>query len=475
MADLFSIWQRQREFLDQEKLARPELFQRQPILDTPALLKQVGIQIFPPERPAVYLRLWPQDFIVEEITKDGCVHTVDYENAADLKNEEGQTVYADLVKLGISTFDAIEEIERMIGVKRRLIGYAGIKDRDAITCQQISFRNLPIEPLRVLASTNFFLKNVYPGKGALQPGDLSGNRFTLVIRGVKDFETAKIKAVLSSYEREGFWNFFYTQRFGTPRLLSHYLGLLVLKGEYEEVLKVMLTAPSNSEIGYFGNLRKTILKQWGDWPRVITLLEPLGYSFRRELVMLDHLKNSPKDFLGALRLYPDQVQLWVFAYASYLFNTKLSAFIKNGQAPDKLPLVLSHDPRDWKTYHDLLEADNLYPPFSNLRNFPTIQIKERLISTRQKFEFHGFKVADDLPKVGVTSFTLPKGSYATTLLAHLFTLSGNTPVLPSISTDTVDSKKVLGTGSIEKITDVFKGVIVSKLEASDDSTETVSE
>ena len=468
MDNLYSIWRKQKEHLDKVKIENPDLFRRQPIVDTNQLLGKIGINIFPENRPFVYLRLWPQDFIVEEITKDNRIHTIDYFSETTKSDDEGQTIYADLVKVGVSTLDVIEELEKNLGLGPKSIGYAGIKDRDAITSQLLSFRNVSIDKIQGIRASNFFLKNIYQGKGALQAGDLLGNRFTIILRGTEFFNADAIEKNIKEYEKTGFWNFFYTQRFGTPRLLSHYLGLLLLRRKYEEVIKVLLTRETEYEISYFKKLRSQVLEKWGDWDTAISIFENLPYSFRRELSIFKYLKENQGDFLGALKLFPDQVQIWIYAYASYLFNRKLSIMIEKGDVPDSLPLLLSRNPGDWDIYREFLESDEVMMPSPVFRDFPYIQLKERLVNTRQKFDFQDFKIVSDLPKIGVISFSLPKGSYATTFLAHFFALSGNIPVLPEISTEIVDSQKILDIGSIESITEIFKDVIVSKLESKEE-------
>lgn len=145
MEGLFDIWQKQKLFLDDARKKNPALFVREVIIDDEDTLKCVGIEGLPTPRPVVYLRLWPQDFIVEEMTKDGRLHTIDYEDENIGNEVVGQTVYADLVKVGVSTLDVIDELSQKLNVARNSIGYAGIKDRDAITSQLISFRNLPID------------------------------------------------------------------------------------------------------------------------------------------------------------------------------------------------------------------------------------------------------------------------------------------------------------------------------------------
>ena len=475
MQTISEIWQKQNLFIENKKKESQELFNRKPLIDDDQTLARIGIAAFPAGRPLAYLRLWPQDFIVEEITKDGGAHLLEIGDKSKLISDAGNTVYADLVKVGLSTLDAVEEISKQFGIERNKIGYAGIKDKDALTCQQLSFRQTDLEVVEGIKGENFFLKNIHKNKGALQIGDLEGNRFTLVLRGFGKFNEEEINNRISALSQTGFFNFFYTQRFGTPRLISHYLGLLMLQRNYEEAIKALLTFTSNAEIAFYTDLRKQIATLWGNWEEIHTLIEPLGYSFRRELLLIEYLEKTPTDFLGALKLIPEQVQMWVFAYASFLFNRKLSEMIRAEKVPVALPLLLSGDQSDWELYRDFLEADDLKIPSPMFRDFPQIQVKSRAVKTVQGFKFDSFKIVPDQPKIGVISFTLPKGSYATTLLAHLFSLAGNIPVPEGISDIAVDSKEVLGYSAIAPMLEIFKTSIHSKLEFSESQTETSAE
>ena len=51
---------------------------RETFVDSPEFLETLGIS-FDDEKnfPKGYLKLWPQDFVVEEISKDGSIETVD--------------------------------------------------------------------------------------------------------------------------------------------------------------------------------------------------------------------------------------------------------------------------------------------------------------------------------------------------------------------------------------------------------------
>ena len=464
----FGNWTEEKKKLDAEKTAHPELFERPVLIDDDAILESIGID------PAIFgarllghIKLFAEDFIVEETDKQNTTHTIDdgpfVKTGESLVAEEIRTVWADVVKMGVDTLEVVNECATHLGIDKKAIGFAGIKDKHALTSQALTFRGIDPRRLEALNAHNFFFKNVALGKGALQVGDLLGNRFTIYIRTQKKSDEAKLTESLRDLEEQGFWNFFYIQRFGVPRLISHKLGLLILQGKYEEAVKAAITSPGEREIPYFRNFRTTLATQWGNWNVMHTSIMPLEYSFRNEKKMVTYLLNHPKDFIGALNQIPEQIKLWVYAYGSYLFNTTLSQLITKGdEVPFSLPLALSGDPRAKEFYGAFFEAHDIKHPFPALRNFPHIQRPEKDIEVLKKFTLHGVRVIDG----GVIlDFFLEKASYATTFLSHIFTLSSGLPLPAKISTDEIDTKLLLGTGTIAPLKEKrFNNVFAMRLE-----------
>src|SRR4051812_27677494 len=66
-----------------------------------------------------------EDFFVQEIPL--------YEPSG-----EGDHVYCEIQKVGLTTFEAIARVARALGVPSRDIGYAGMKDARAVTRQILS-------------------------------------------------------------------------------------------------------------------------------------------------------------------------------------------------------------------------------------------------------------------------------------------------------------------------------------------------
>ncbi len=161
---------------------------------------------------AATIRSAPEDFVVEELD-------------AFAPSGSGEHLLLTVEKRGMNTAHAAQRIARWAGVPESAIGYAGLKDRHALTRQRFSVylpgRDAPDvatleaggggvpgpgpEHLRVL--------EVHRHARKLPRGALAGNRFVLTLREVRG-EPAAIEARLRSIAAHGVPNYFGEQRFG---------------------------------------------------------------------------------------------------------------------------------------------------------------------------------------------------------------------------------------------------------------------
>ncbi len=151
---------------------------------------------------AARIRCAPEDFRVEEL--DG------FEPSGD-----GEHLLLTIEKRSMNTAYVAGELARWAGVPEVAVGYAGLKDRHAVTVQRFSVQlpgrepppleTLEREGLRVLAQARH--------KRKLPRGALAGNRFVLVLRGVEGDRDA-IGARLQEVAARGVPNAFGGQRFG---------------------------------------------------------------------------------------------------------------------------------------------------------------------------------------------------------------------------------------------------------------------
>lgn len=147
-------------------------------------------------------RATPEDFFVEEI-------------AGFEPSGAGEHLLLTIEKRGMNTAFAAKRIAAWAGVGEIAIGYAGLKDRHAVTRQRISV-HLPkkVAPdLALLQSDDLRVLEHQWHSRKLPRGALAGNRFVLVLRGVEG-DHAAIEARLQRIADQGVPNYFGEQRFG---------------------------------------------------------------------------------------------------------------------------------------------------------------------------------------------------------------------------------------------------------------------
>jgi tRNA pseudouridine13 synthase len=147
-------------------------------------------------------RVEPEDFQVEEI--DG------FEPAG-----QGEHLLLTVEKRGMNTAFAAKRIARWAGIPEMGVGYAGLKDRHAVTRQRFSV-HLPkrvAPPLDTLVSDELRVLDSTWHNRKLPRGALKGNRFELRLRDVQGF-VADIDARLQAIATHGLPNYFGDQRFG---------------------------------------------------------------------------------------------------------------------------------------------------------------------------------------------------------------------------------------------------------------------
>ncbi len=464
-----SLWQKEQVIIQKNRTEHPELFQ--PIQKTPGtLLRRVGIFVKEGEHPSGYIKYSPLDFIVEEIRLSGGVITVDGSPAEPEYPDGEGTIYADLVKVGVSTIDAAARVADALKIERKQIGYAGIKDAVALTGQRISLRGVDLERVKQVSAPNCLLKNVLERKGAIGVGNLLGNRFTLFIRTEKPIESSTFAAQIDHIKAHGLKNYYGVQRFGTPRFLAHLFGMHLLRGQFEECVREYLTKKSEFELPFFSGKRKQAAAHFGNWQKMREIFIELPYTYRFELAMLDQLIKSPSDYLEAIHAVSEQASMWVRAYSSYLINLLLAQAEQTGSAlPNEIPLMLGKDSDSdtwvlpWMKKH----GTDRYHQY--LKSFRFIQAgKNPSVEPVIHPVFHEFKI---LPMGVVISFDLQKGAYATTVLEALFNIVTGYPVAEWVSREEIDAKKELGTGDLSEIkaqlADAIRDVMSRKVDAED--------
>lgn len=452
---LYTDWRaKEKATLDKIRETQPELLDRPQPPDPDLILGMIGVTYLPKSRTRGYIRLYPQDFIVEEISKDGTL--ISLSQPADFQeSEDKRTLYVDLVKAGIAQLHAVHDLESKLGLQPGQLGYAGIKDSAAVTCQRLSLRGVTKEKAEALDHPNMLLRPVAYGSGALQPGDLEGNRFTIAVRTENG---AFDEALMDRLGSVGGFNFYGPQRFGF-RMLSHHLGQKLFQGDTDGAIRLYLTKPGPFDVPLFRDVRESLEAVYGDWPQMLKIASHLPNSLRDEIRVLESLVREPKKTRAALGAIKDQVKFWLAAYSSWVMNRHLSRLIEaGGDLPETLALPLAPGGIP-QGYVDLIEADGTQGYEAVIAQFPFLQTHAKTIPTRLK----AAQVAYERFEQGVIlRFTLGKGSYATSFLSHAFRLYEGLPIPDWVQDGDVDALAVLGDGTIQGVREKFKDILVKR-------------
>jgi len=219
-----------------------------------------GVHVTPASLPGPYhsadipgtggvLKQQPEDFVVEEIPA--------YDHSG-----EGEHLYLWVEKRDLSTPHMLRMLAKAFRMRERDIGYAGLKDRDAVTRQWISMylKGRPaLEAAEELAdrfehSNIKILRRTRHGN-KLKIGHLRGNRFHIVVRNVDDSATDENVQRIANLLRGGAPNYFGCQRFGV-RMNGADTARLFMLGRWAEAFESLWPGVSGGEVSDDRNLEK---------------------------------------------------------------------------------------------------------------------------------------------------------------------------------------------------------------------------
>ena len=174
-----------------------------------------------------YFKHSPRDFVVDEIP------LYDFSG-------EGEHLVLKIRKKSLSTWEMLSKIANALDMKIRDIGYAGLKDKHAMTTQYISLHkkyeeavdNLSIDGIKVLE------KHYHNNK--IRTGHLKGNRFFIRLKKVTPADAKKIEQALKNLKKQGMPNYFGFQRFGNDND-NHITGKAICEGKHKERNKKLQT------------------------------------------------------------------------------------------------------------------------------------------------------------------------------------------------------------------------------------------
>jgi tRNA pseudouridine13 synthase len=257
----------------------------------------------------------PEDFFVEE-------------QPLYQPSGEGEHIYLFVEKRAMSTPAAVREIARHFGVHDSAVGYAGLKDKHAVTRQVLSvhvpgknpedFPSLKHERITVLWADRHANK--------LRRGHLAGNRFAIKIRGVPMQRALLAHKGLLRLEKLGVPNRVGEQRFGY-RGMNHLVGRAVVLGDYKAALDAFLgPAPGGVELED-RQIEARRLYERGEFGAALVAFPRESRTERNVLAALKR-GATPAQAIGAMQKW--ELDFYLAAFQSAVFNEVLDARLAEG-------------------------------------------------------------------------------------------------------------------------------------------------
>ncbi len=311
----------------------------------------------------------PEDFKVEEIPDREFL-------------DKGNYLILRLTKKNYNTEDAVQAISRKLGISRKNIGYAGTKDRNAITTQIISIYKGSKERILGLELKDISLEYIGYSNAPVSLGDLKGNKFIITIRNMDKEKKIQEKKKIPNYYDE--------QRFSGNNAR---IGKHLIKKEFEEAAEL---------------LKKD---------------HKYGETIR------ERLRENPNDYINAIKTIPRKIiQIYLHAYQSLIWNKTVEKYLEKEREQEKIPIVgfatEIESEEIKKIVEEIMMEENITYRDFILREFREISLEgnnRQLYQEIEGLEIGRLEEDEEHPgknKVTV-KFILGKGSYATITVKEL--------------------------------------------------------
>lgn len=358
----------------------------------------------------------------------------------------GEHVYLTIEKRGVTTLEAIHRIARDLRISEREIGYAGMKDSVGVTRQIISVQRISPEDavgrnlggVRILAAIRHTNK--------LKLGHLRGNRFSVVIRGVCSDAFEYADAVVAVLAERGVPNRFGYQRYGVQGN-SHLIGRAMARRDWKNAVDLLI---GNPETVRDEDWRAAIVAYGrGD---LVEALRVMPRHCRGERDVLQRLVRRPDSWESSFGALDHRLKkLYLSAFQSYIFDDVVERRLARIDRVMVGDLAWKHtngacflveDADSEQIRADRFEISPTGPMFGAGMKYPegaTRVFEERIYADEgispDSFEFGGgLRLAGERRPLRVPlgepalrreedslrlEFTLPKGSYATSVLREI--------------------------------------------------------
>jgi tRNA pseudouridine13 synthase len=392
------------------------------------------------ELEKVYARLKtsPEDFIVEELARDWECKVSEPQKFNETPNmstlntdDPREFLLCELEKKNIDQFRARREFASQIRKGVDAIGFAGTKDKKAITCQRVSVFQPDLEQIEKFKHPDMYIKNLKWGKRKIKLGFLSANKFTITLRDIDKKQATKVANQIR--KNNYFSNYFGKQRFGSVRGNNAKVGYLIIKKKFKEAIWAILTDTSNKEQDQTIEARKKLLIE----KDISKALDYFPQFLRLERSILAYLHNNPEDYIGAIRRCEKKTFLmFLHSVQSKIFNEILDHALIEGvdftiKGQQRIPLFGYKSKIDsgnlGEIEEDILKANKVELEDFRIPELTYLSLKGDYRTALVEVKNLDIEIKDDEVYEGtkkiIVKFDLPSGVYATTFLGNFFDLA----------------------------------------------------
>lgn len=337
-----------------------------------------------------YFKQNKDDFVVTEIPL--------YEFSGD-----GEHLIVKFRKKDMTTWDALKVFCDTLGVKIKDIGYAGLKDKNAMTVQYISIPRTFETKLASFSHPTIKVLETSYHNNKIKIGHLKGNNFFIRLKKVGGIQHTQIVSVLKKIKEFGMPNYFGFQRFGIDGD-NYKKGEAIIKGELKvkDVKLRQMYLNAYQSISFNDWLSKRI-----EINKLIDSFEPkeISATLNMDENILKEIKKQPHIF----KILPGEL-MHHYPYGKIFIAEDLTSEGTKFMARDRVPTGLLCGGKVKLSEGIAWEIEQKYQKNISLdgaRRFAWVFLENlnyRYNEIEAQFEF---------------SFYLPKGSYATVLIEEL--------------------------------------------------------
>jgi tRNA pseudouridine13 synthase len=273
------------------------------------------------------------------------------------------------------------------------------------------------------------------------------------LRGLTLTELEGLQPELESVRSHGVLNYFGEQRFGNLRFGQGWIARELALGRHERALEQLLCSPSDQDDDHHARFKQAWRKCWGDWRRCRDIAGSAGAHHS----VFEHLTKNPTDFGGAFRYISSRLRLiHLYAWQSHLWNRTVASWVRETHPRKEVFWVESlegrlvfprgalhedasfqnrwrlpgpkledvSNPRQRELYEKALALEELKPEQFTIEGISGFQLKgeeRELVILPRRLRCEELERDTEQGLVDVKlAFELPRGAYATMLLARLF-------------------------------------------------------